>query len=154
MQPVDTGLVLLGAYTQPVTTEMVIIIPVPTGYCHRELRPVRTESMKITVDQSGHYRFYSRINPNRSVPKTGIVQILSPLSPFYYTHKRIRMGSGRELCSLVYLYTEAYANKPKERPPAELHSGATLCMCLPQPLVLDQHSGANSIYQFTLHSIA
>ena len=97
MQPVTTGLVLLGAYTQPVTTEMVIIIPVPTGYCHRELRPVRTESMKITVDQSGHYRFYSRINRNRSVPKTGIVQILSPLSPFYYTQAHTYGGRPRTL---------------------------------------------------------
>ena len=42
---------------QPVTTEMVDIIPVRTGLSYRELRPVVTETIEIKVDQSGHYRF-------------------------------------------------------------------------------------------------
>jgi hypothetical protein len=68
-------------------TEMVDIIPVSTGLFHRELRPVHPEIIKFMVDQSGHYRFYSKIKVDRSVPKTGIVQILfNILPPFPYTH--------------------------------------------------------------------
>ena len=44
IQPVDTGLVLLGVISQPVTTEYAEYIPVRTGLCHLELRPGPTES--------------------------------------------------------------------------------------------------------------
>jgi hypothetical protein len=45
---------------------MVIIIPVQTGFHQEELRPVTTEYTENKVEESGHYRFYSKINLDRS----------------------------------------------------------------------------------------